>query len=98
MTTKIDADRAEREQLASLPGLTEAQRKALRDPEHSLETCRKLVQVLRVHAAAQLEAKPEAEKAMARAFGRTQIVSLPGVTNDGVTQTFGGSVEVPRNG
>lgn len=96
MTTQIDADRAEREQLASLPGLTEAQRKALRDPEHSLEMCRTLVRVLRVHAAAQLEAKPESERALARAFGQTQIASLPGVSNHGVTQTFGGSVEVPR--
>jgi hypothetical protein len=101
MTNANDPDRAERERLASLPGLTKNQRDALRDPTFSMKLCRVLIDALAAQAAAKFEAKPEPEKAMARAFGKTEHVATSGVSFDsrsGVQQFGGGLLEVPRRG
>ncbi len=96
-----ETEQQERERLATLPGLSRIQRQSLRDPGFSLKLCRVLVSALRAQAASQFEAKPEAEKALARAFGQTEHVATSGVSfnpRSGVQQ-FGGDLrEVPRVG
>jgi hypothetical protein len=88
-------EQAERKKLAATPGLTRNQREAiLNDPVLTLDAARIVLDVLRRQAAA-FNALPEERKDLARKMGTTQTVSLDAVTNRGVTQIFGGQVEVP---
>lgn len=92
MKNMLDSELELRRKLAATPGLTRAQRDAIVSPGNTLGFAQTLIKALRVTAAARFE---EAEKAMARAFGKTEIVST-GVTNVGARQIFSQGLEVPR--
>lgn len=91
-----ETEQQERERLAKLPFLTKIQRQSLLDPGFSLRLCRVLVSALRAQSAAEFEAKPEGEKALARGFGRTEHVAIDNAINDGPRTIFGGTREVAR--
>lgn len=82
MTTMTTAEREQRLALSRTAGLTKAQIQALLDPTMSLRLGQILIEALTAKAAAKFEAKPEAEKEMARAFRRTEHVVTTGVTYD----------------